>query len=103
MDELRLALRRLLKRAALGATRRQLGSIILADTARLTSIGVLAGFGLAWMGTTTIRSFLFQVQPFDPLTIGTVATSMLVLALTVSLRAALRVAHVDLTQVLRSE
>ena len=90
-------------RAALGATRRQLGSIILADTARLVVIGVLAGLGLAWLGTTTIRSFLFQVQPFDPLTIGTVATSMVALALAVSLRAALRVARVDLAQVLRNE
>jgi putative ABC transport system permease protein len=82
-------------RAALGATRRQLGSIILADTARLAVIGVLAGLGLAWLGTTTIRSFLFQVQPFDPLTISIVATSMVALALAVSLRAALRVARVD--------
>jgi len=90
-------------RAALGATRRQLGSIILADTARLAVIGVLGGLGLAWLGTTTIRSFLFQVQPFDPLTIGTVATSMVALALAVSLRAALRVARVDLAQVLRNE
>ena len=90
-------------RAALGATRRQLGSIILADTARLAVIGVLAGLGLAWLGTTTIRSFLFQVQPFDPLTISIVATSMVALALAVSLRAALRVARVDLAQVLRHE
>ena len=90
-------------RAALGATRRQLGSIILTDTARLISLGVLAGLGLAWMGTTTIRSFLFQVQPFDPLTIGSVAVSMVLLALAVSFRAALRVARVDLAHVLRSE
>ena len=90
-------------RAALGATRRQLGSIILADTARLTVLGVLAGLALAWMGTTTIRSFLFQVQPFDPLTISIVATSMVALALAVSLRAALRVARVDLAQILRNE
>ena len=90
-------------RAALGATRRQLGSIILADTARLTVMGVLAGLALAWMGTATIRSFLFQVQPFDPLTIGTVVFSMLALALAVSLRAALRVARVDLAHVLRTE
>lgn len=90
-------------RAALGATGRQLGSIILADTARLTVLGVLAGLALAWTGTATIRSFLFQVQPFDPVTIGTVVFSMLALALAVSLRAALRVARVDLAHVLRSE
>jgi putative ABC transport system permease protein len=90
-------------RAALGATRRQLGSIVLADTAKLAGIGILAGLGLAWLGTSTIRSFLFQVQPFDPTTIGGVSALILVLALAVSLRAALRVARVDLASVLRNE
>ncbi len=90
-------------RAALGATRRQLGSIVLTDTARLTGLGVLAGLGLAWAGTTTIRSFLFQVEPLDPVTLGSVAALMIVLALAVSLRAALRVARVDLAQVLRND
>lgn len=52
-------------RAALGATRRQLGSIVLAHIARFTGLGVFAGLGLAWLGTTTIRSFLVQVRPLD--------------------------------------
>ena len=90
-------------RAALGATRRQLGAMVLTDTTRLTVAGIAAGLALAWLGTTTIRSFLFQVEPFDPLTIGSVAISILVLALAVSLRAALRVARVDLAHVLRNE
>lgn len=58
---------------------------------------------LAWLGTSTIRSFLFQVEAFDPMTLGSVAGLILVLSLTVSLRAALRVARVDLAQVLRNE
>ncbi len=90
-------------RAALGATRRQLGLIVLAETIRLTGIGILVGLGLAWTGTSTIRSFLFQVEPFDPTTVGAVSALILVLALAVSLRAALRVAHVDLASVLRNE
>ena len=90
-------------RAALGATRRQLGSIVLGSTLKLTGLGIAAGLGLAWLGTSTIRSFLFQVEPFDPATIGSVAGLILVLALAVSLRAALRVARVDLAQVLRND
>ena len=90
-------------RAALGATRRQLGSIVLADTAKLAGIGIVAGLGLAWLGTSTIRSFLFQVEPFDPATLGGVSALILILALAVSLRAALRVARVDLASVLRNE
>ena len=80
-------------RAALGATRRQLGWTVLTDTVRLVGVGVLPGLALSWMGTTTIRSFLFRVQPFDPATLGPVAALILLLAILVSLRAALRVAR----------
>ena len=90
-------------RAALGATRRQLGSIVLAETGRLIGIGILAGLGLAWLAAGTIRAFLFQVQPLDPITLGGASALILSLTLAVSLRAALRVARVDLAQVLRSE
>ncbi|MEX2660615.1 MAG: FtsX-like permease family protein, partial [Vicinamibacterales bacterium] len=90
-------------RAALGATRRQLGSIVLAETGRLIGIGIVAGLGLAWLAAGTIRAFLFQVQPLDPITLGGASALILVLTLAVSLRAALRVARVDLAQVLRHE
>lgn len=90
-------------RSALGATQRQLGSIVLTDTARLVTIGLVAGLGLAWLGTNAIRSFLFQVRPLDPLVIGATAALILVLTLLVSLRAALRAARVDLSTVLKSE
>lgn len=90
-------------RAALGATRRQLGAIVLSETVRLVGIGIVAGLGLAWLGANTIRSFLFQVRPLDPLTLGSVAALILLLALAVSLRAALRAARVDLSSVLKAE
>jgi predicted permease len=90
-------------RAALGATRRQLGSLVLAETGRLIGIGILAGLGLAWLGAGTIRAFLFQVEPLDPITLGGVSALILALTLAVSLRGALRVARVDLAQVLRAE
>ena len=90
-------------RAALGAQRRQLAAIVLGESARLVGFGIVAGVGLAWLSAGTIRAFLFQVQPLDPLTLGTVAGGMLLLALAVSTRAALRVARVDLAQVLRAE
>ncbi len=90
-------------RAALGATRRQLGSMVLADTARVTTIGIAAGCLMTWLGTHLIRSFLFKVEALDPATIASVAALILTLALVVTGRAALRVARVDLMQVLRSE
>ena len=90
-------------RAALGATRRQLGSIVLSETARLIGSGLFAGLGLAWLGSSTIRAFLFQVEPLDPPTLGVVVLLIMTLALLVSLRAALRAARVDLVTVLKAE
>ena len=88
-------------RAALGATRRQLATIVLAETARLIALGLVVGLGLAWMGANTIRSFLFQVQPLDPATLASVAGVILALAVIVSIRPALRAARVDVASMLR--
>ena len=58
---------------------------------------------LAWIGANTIRAFLFQVEPFDPLTLTAVAGTILTLALIVSVRPALRAARVDLGTVLKDQ
>jgi predicted permease len=96
-----LRLREMGIRAALGATRRQLGAMIVGETGLLVGLGLALGLAIAWAGANTIRSFLFQVQPFDPVTLGTVSVSILALAAIVSIRPALRAARVDLASVLR--
>jgi predicted permease len=88
-------------RAALGATRRQLGSSVLRESAVLVGVGLLVGLGLAWLGAGTIRAFLFQVQPLDVLTLAGVAALILALALAVSLRPAINATRVDLAKLLR--
>jgi hypothetical protein len=88
---------------ALGASRRQLAAIVLAETGRLIGLGVAAGLLLAWMGAGLIRAFLFRVQPFDPATLVAVPALILLLALAVSLRPAWHAASVDLGRILRDE
>lgn len=88
-------------RAALGATAVQLGAIVLAETARLVGLGLIVGLGLAWVGASTIRAFLFQIEPLDPPMLAVVAALILTLAIIVSLRPAWRVARVDLGRVLK--
>lgn len=90
-------------RAALGATGRQLGSIVISETLRLVGLGLAAGLLLAWLGAGTIRSLLFQVEPLDVATLGVVGAVILALAVGVSLRPALRAARVDLGSVLRAQ
>jgi putative ABC transport system permease protein len=88
-------------RAALGATRRQLGSSVLRESAALVGLGLTSGLGLAWLGAGTIRSFLFQVQPLDLATLATVAVMILVLAVAVSVRPAIVATRVDLATLLK--
>jgi ABC-type antimicrobial peptide transport system permease subunit len=90
-------------RAALGATRRQLGAIVIAETGRLVGGGLAVGLGLAWLGANTVRAFLFQITPLDPLTLTAVASLIMALALIVSVRPAVRAARVDLGSVLKEQ
>jgi hypothetical protein len=61
------------------------------------------GFALSWIGAGTIRAFLFQVEPFDPLVTAGSAATILVVATLVSLRPALTVSRLDLAPVLRDD
>jgi predicted permease len=88
-------------RAALGATRRQLGSSVLRESTILVGAGLVVGLALAWLGASTIRTFLFQVQPLDAVTLAGVAVMMLALALAVSLRPAINATRVDLAKLLK--
>ena len=90
-------------RAALGASRSQLGGLVVAETARLVGLGLAVGLALAWLGAETIRAFLFQIEPFDRATIGIVACLILAIAFAVTARPALQAARVDLARVLREE
>lgn len=90
-------------RAALGARGSHLRALLLSDTFRLVGAGLLLGFVLTWLGAGTIRAFLFQVEPFDPLVTGGVAATIITLTLAVSLRPALAAARIDLARVLRDD
>jgi len=90
-------------RAALGAGSAQLSRLVLADTARLVGIGLIAGLALAVAGARLIRSLLYQVEPLDPLTLVTTAAVIFGLALLVSLRPAFEATRVDLNRTLREE
>jgi predicted permease len=90
-------------RAALGASRAQLGRLMLTETLRLVTAGLALGLVLVWLGAGTIRTFLYRVEPLDAMTLGLVAVVMLALTLAVSLRPAIAAARVDLAGVLREE
>ena len=88
-------------RSALGASRAHLAALVLGESAKLVGVGVAVGLGAAWLGASTMRSFVFRVQPLDPMTLGAVVSLISVVALLVSVRPALRAAHVDVSSMLR--
>lgn len=90
-------------RAALGASGRHLRALMLSETCRLVGFGLIVGVALSWLGAGTIRAFLFQVEPLDPVVLGTVALLIALLALGVSLRPALAATRLDLARLLRED
>ena len=98
-----MRMREMAIRAALGATGRQLGALVLRETAVLVGAGLSGGLLLSWAGAGTMRSLLYQMQPLDPVTLGGVAAGILLLAVLVSVRPAVRAARVDLASMLRAE
>jgi ABC-type antimicrobial peptide transport system permease subunit len=83
--------------------RGQLRALLLSETFRLVGAGLLLGLALSWLGAGTIRAFLFQVEPLDPLVVAGAAATIAGLATVVSLRPALTAARMDLARVLRED
>lgn len=88
-------------RAALGATPANLARMALLEPTRYVAIGLVVGLAAAYAVSNAVRSFLFQVQPLDGVAIATATGAVVVIALFVSLRPALRLARVDVAAVLR--
>jgi len=90
-------------RMALGAERSNVFGMILAQGARLAGVGITIGLVAALAVTRLLASFLFGVQPTDPLTFGGVALLLLGVALIASYVPARRATRVDPMIALRYE
>jgi predicted permease len=90
-------------RSALGAPRAHLGLIVLREAALVAGSGILAGSAVVWAGMDVMRAFLFQIEPFDPLSVASAAALLLALVLTVSLQPARTAMRVDVARILAEE
>ena len=90
-------------RMALGAQRSAVVRLVLMDMAKVAAIGIVMALPVAVLLARWLRSELFEVQPFDPLTmIGCVVVTVAMVLLAAALPAR-RAASVEPTKALRAE
>ncbi len=90
-------------RVALGAQRGDVMRLILGNGALLGGTGVLIGLGVALGVTRFMRTMLFGVSPFDPVSFVLVSAVLTAVALLASWLPARRASRVDPVEALRYE
>jgi len=90
-------------RVALGAQQGQVLRLIMRQGLVLAAAGVAVGIALAFIFTRLLRSLLFGVQPFDPVTFIGVAFLLTLIALAACYLPARRAMRVDPVVALRYE
>jgi putative ABC transport system permease protein len=90
-------------RMALGASPEDVLKMVVWQGMRLALVGVLLGVGIAIAISRVLASFLFGVQPRDPVTFIVVAAVLSIIALLATYIPALRASRVDPMAALRYE
>jgi predicted permease len=90
-------------RMALGAPRSRVLAMVLREGARVASLGIALGVVASFAVLRTMTSFLYGVEPTDPVTFGLVAALLFAVALLASYVPARRAARVDPMVALRCE
>jgi putative ABC transport system permease protein len=90
-------------RVALGATSRSIRSMTMKQGLQLASAGLLIGLAAALALTRFLRSMLYEVSPFDPLSFGIVAFVLAGVGVIACWLPARRAAKISPMEALRSE
>jgi ABC-type antimicrobial peptide transport system permease subunit len=90
-------------RKAVGATTRDIVSLLVSGSAIPVGIGLVSGLVLGTLGALALRTFIVGVSPVDPLTLGGTAVIVVGTTLAASALPALRAARVDPLGALKTE
>lgn len=90
-------------RMALGSQRTAIVRLVLNSGARLAVVGCVIGLLGALAASSLLRSMLFGVSPFDPVSLAVAAVGVLLLAVAASAFPAMRAASIDPMRALRGE
>jgi putative ABC transport system permease protein len=90
-------------RIALGSSRGRILQLVLADGLRLTVMGIVIGLAITFLLTRYVSSMLFNVPPYDPITLLGVVVVLVVISLCACYIPARRATLVDVVVALREE
>jgi len=90
-------------RAALGATRRQLSSLVVRQSMLPIAAGVIAGIAGSLASGRLLQEFLYQVHPGDPQVLIAIVVLLVTVGLLASWLPARRAASIDPMVALRDE
>ena len=90
-------------RIALGASRGQVRSRVLAEGARLAGTGLLVGLLLAFGAGQLLASRLYGIGPMDPVTYGAAAALFATVALVAAARPAVQASRTEPVRILKAE
>jgi predicted permease len=90
-------------RVAMGATVREIHSVVVGEGMRLTALGIVLGLAAALVVARLAQAILFGVSPFDVITFGVVVATFLGVAFVATFIPARRAGRIDPATVLRAE
>jgi predicted permease len=90
-------------RMALGATRGQVLAMVMRESFAILAAGLVAGLPLTYLALRPLKSMLYQMSPFDPVSFTIAIAAMIAVAGCAALLPARRAARLEPMQALRTE
>ncbi|HEX4319899.1 MAG TPA: ABC transporter permease [Acidobacteriaceae bacterium] len=90
-------------RMALGATRMQVLSMVMRESLWILVAGLVLGVPLTYFAIRPLKSMLYQMSPFDPVSFAVAIAAMTMVALSAALLPARRASRLEPMQALRTE
>lgn len=90
-------------RMALGATRSQVLTMVLRESLWVLAFGLAAGIPLTLLAMRPLKSMLYEISPFDPLSFALAIAALALVSGCAALAPARRAASIEPMQALRTE
>ena len=90
-------------RMALGSTRERAARLVLLQAGRMVLLGLVPGMAGAWTAGYAVRSFLYGVQALDAESLVGAGAVLLLVSSTATFIPAIRAAHINPAETLRTE